>query len=307
MLKRSRIFLFFFCMTATQYVLALTFPLPNGGSTVVGKIQAMQTITGDSIVSLARRYDMGITELLEANPDAHLDQIYHPQQVFILPSQFILPNAPHRGIVINLAELRLYFYDLQKKEVITFPIGIGRQGWESPLGTTSILRKKADPTWRPTQHILQARLKDGVVLPKKVPPGPANPLGPYALYTAIPTILIHGSNDPSGVGRRSSSACFRLQPEAIESLYPLVPIGSPVTIVNQPIKIGWLGNDLYLEIHIPLEDQLIQHPEQLQEKMHQLVKKTIAKKQVKVDWSTADKAVIEQRGYPVKIGFMRNL
>ena len=281
---------------------ASTYELPSNGSTVVGDMNETRSVTGDTLVSLGRRYNLGIMELREANPQTKIDEVLPPGMDITLPTFFVLPNAPHKGIVINIAELRLYFYPPNTREVMTFPVGVGRQGWDSPLGETFIARKKADPTWIPTKHILESRLKDGVILPPVVHPGPDNPLGPYALYTGIPAILIHGSNDPSGIGRRSSSGCIRMQPEAIESFFDLIPPNLPVFIVDEPIKTGWLNNDLYMEVHIPLDDDAESDMTALLATMHKVVDAATAKRPAKIDWSIAERAAKEQRGYPIKIG-----
>ena len=281
---------------------ALNFALPNNESTVIGELKDTETVNGDTLPLLGRRYEMGIVELLEANPDFKMDETFTSGQKVILPTMFILPNAAHQGLVINLSELRLYFYRPNSREVMTFPVGVGRQNWDSPMGGSYIVRKKADPTWTPTAHIREHSLELGIDLPKSVLPGPENPLGPYALYTNVYAILIHGSNDASGIGRRSSSGCIRMQPEAIESFFDLIPVNMSVTFVDEPIKTGWLENDFYLEVHVPLEEDAQQPLSVVKEKMHQLVDAAIVKRPAKIDWDAADKAVEERRGYPIKIG-----
>lgn len=281
---------------------SLTYTLPTDGSTLIGDTQTVSAVTGDTVISLGRRYSSGIMELLEANPTLSMEQTYGPEQKVLVPSQFLLPNAAHKGLVINLAELRLYFYVPGTREVRTFPIGVGRQGWDTPLGETYISSKDANPTWVPTERIKAARLKDGVVLPNSVGPGPNNPLGPYRFRTGLSTILIHGSNDPSGIGRRSSSGCIRMQPEAVESIFNLVPVGLPVTFVDEPVKVGWLGNDLYLEAHIPLEDDPEDDPDTLIEYAHKIINTATQSRPANIDWTLVDQITKDQRGYPIKIG-----
>lgn len=282
---------------------ALTFDLPANGATLVGDVKTSPALLGDTLVNVARRYDLGYVELIEANPGIKPSASLSPEQKLVLPTEFILPDAPHRGMVINLSELRMYFYPPNTRQVMTFAVGIGREGgWDSPLGQMYIVRKKVDPTWTPTQHILESRLKDGVVLPKVVHPGPENPLGPYAFYTSVPAILIHGSNDASGIGRRSSSGCIRMQPEAIESFFDEVAIRSSVMIVEQPVKVGWRDNDLYIEVHVPLENNAGGSNHDLQSEAHRLIDRATAVRLATVNWSAVDDAVKEQHGYPVKIG-----
>lgn len=286
------------CLTAQS----LTYILPADGSTVIGNTQTVSAVTGDTLISLGRRYSSGIIELLEANPTLSLAQTYGPDQKVFVPTQFLLPNAPHKGLVVNLAELRLYFYVPGTHEVRTFPIGVGRQGWDTPLGETYISSKDANPTWVPTEHIKTARLKDGVKLPNSVGPGPDNPLGPYRFRTGLSAILIHGSNDPSGIGRRSSSGCIRMQPEAVESIFNLVPIGLPVTFVDEPVKVGWLGNDLYMEAHIPLEDDPEDDTDTLITYAHRIIDQETQSRPANIDWTLVDQIAKDQHGYPIKIG-----
>lgn len=294
----------FFCLSILFFhnVFALNFTLSADNDTVLGSLKKAKTISGDTLTSMARRFDMGIMELIEANPNLKLDKIYRADQPFTVPSEFILPDTPHKGIVVNLAELRLYFYVPNTNKLMTFPVGIGRQGWETPLGETYITGKKLNPTWTPTERIKSAHLDDGKRLPQIFLPGSDNPLGGRALYLAIPQILMHGSNDPAGIGRRSSAGCIRMQPEAIESFYPLVSKGLPVTFVDEPIKLGWRNNDLYVEVHMPLQDHLIHNTDPLKKELHDLIDKETAKYPALIDWKTANIAVDEQRGYPIKIG-----
>jgi L,D-transpeptidase ErfK/SrfK len=158
--------------------------------------------------------------------------------------------------VINLAELRLYYYPSDKNQVVTHPLGIGREGWSTPVGETQIIGKKKDPTWTVPESIRKEHEEAGDPLPPVVPPGPNNPLGGYALYLGIQGYLLHGTNKPFGVGMRVSHGCIRLYPEDIEEFYLQVPIGTKVRIINQPYKVGWLDGQLYIEAHRPLNEQI---------------------------------------------------
>ncbi len=282
--------------------LALTFDLPGNGTTTVGDIKEVSAVTGDTFVSIARRYGLGYVELIEANPTLKPEDTLESSQKILLPTEFILPNAAHRGLVINLAELRLYFYKPNTREVMTFPVGIGRAGWNTPLGLTNVAWKQADPTWHVSSTIKQARALEGVSLPDSVAPGPDNPLGQYAIHLGFNSILIHGSNDPGGIGRRSSSGCIRMQPEAIESFFNDIAVNSPVMIVDQPIKVGWLDNTLYLEVHEPLENDQGGHNHAMSDEAHQLVNIAIKNRPADIDWRSVDTIVEQQRGYPMQIG-----
>jgi L,D-transpeptidase ErfK/SrfK len=278
---------------------ALTFPLPADGSTVMGATQTIRPIAGDTFSSIGRRYQVGIVELFEANPNLSIDKTYGPEQDVLIPTEFILPNAPHAGLVINLAEVRVYFYRPGTKTVMTFPVGIGRGGSDTPLGQTLVVAKITDPTWTPTAETREDHADDATPLPDQVKPGPDNPLGQYELRLGWPHYLMHGSNDASGIGRRSSSGCIRMQPEAIESIFKLVPKGLLVTTVDQPIKVGWKGNDFYIESHIPLESE---SNDDLLKQGHKVIDEAIAKRHAIIDGSLADQAIIEHLGYPIKIG-----
>lgn len=285
-----------------ENVSALTYDLPGNGSTVIGNMKESASVPGDTLVSVARRYDLGYVELLEANPAVKASDELNDKQHLVLPTEFILPDAAHQGLVINVAELRLYFYKPGTRQVISFPVGIGRQGWNTPLGQTYVVRKQLDPTWHVSSTIKKARLLDGVVLPDQVPPGPENPLGGHAIHLGFNSILMHGSNDPSGIGRRSSSGCIRLQPEAIESIYDDIAVRSSVMIVDQPVKVGWRDNALYVEVHEPLQDEQGQHNHDLMAEMRQLVDRVTASRPADIDWTAAENAVRDQLGYPIKIG-----
>lgn len=233
---------------------ALTFNLPSGGDSVVGHVQWTQAMPGDTFSDIGRRYDVGYYQLVEANPGVNPDQP-QPGSIIVVPTRFILPPVPRRGVVVNLAELRVYYYPPNTNQVMTFPIGIGREGWDTPVGVMHIIEKTVNPTWNVPQSIRDDRAKEEVFLPKSVPPGPDNPLGGYRMRLSKPTYLVHGTNDYRGVGRRSSSGCLRLYPEDIETLFERVKVGTPVTIVDMSYKTGWEGGKLYFEAHVPLQEQ----------------------------------------------------
>jgi L,D-transpeptidase ErfK/SrfK len=233
------------------------FLLKSPDQEVVGTLQVIHARHEDTFVDIARTYNLGFDELLEANPDVDPWLPGEGTRV-ILPTQFILPNAPHEGIVINLASKRLFWYLPADEEgvraVMTFPIGIGLQGTATPTGITTVTQKVPNPTWFVPAAIRAEYAAEGTPLPKQVPPGPDNPLGSHALLLGMPSYLIHGTNRPAGVGMRVSHGCVRLFPENIERLYSEVTVGEQVTIVDQPWLVGWHDNRLYLEAHPPLED-----------------------------------------------------
>ncbi|MDX1604974.1 MAG: L,D-transpeptidase family protein [Candidatus Competibacterales bacterium] len=245
-------------LLATGALQAATYPLPPPGVDVVGQDRTIRTRHEDTLVDLASEHRLGYDEILLANPqvDRWLPGEGTP---VILPGRHILPDSPRRGIVLNLAERRLYYYPEPEPGdtpvVVTYPVGIGRVDWQTPLGMTRIVTKQANPAWHPPESIRQEHLAQyGEPLPAMIPPGPDNPLGPYALRLSIPGYLIHGTNKPYGVGSRVSHGCVRLYNEDIGDLFRQVPLNTPVAIVNQPIKVGLAGGTVYLEAHPPLEE-----------------------------------------------------
>ena len=233
------------------------FTLRGEHDDVVGHLQVTRAHAEDTLSDIARRFNIGYEEIMRANPgvDPWLPREGTP---VVLPTQFVLPDAPHSGVVINLAALRLYYFPPAKKgepqTVITHPIGIGQIGWSTPVGNTTITRKKADPIWYPPASVRKEHAEDGEVLPKQVPPGPDNPLGRYAFTLDWPSYLIHGTNQPYGVGLRASHGCIRLYPEDIAQLFDQIPVGTKVTVVNQPQVYGYRGDTLYLQSYPALDD-----------------------------------------------------
>ena len=205
--------------------------------------------------------------------------------------------------MVNLAKMRLYYFRDPGKEPITHPIGIGQEGLATPTGQTKIVRKAVGPSWYPTARMREAK----PWLPQRIPTGPANPLGSHALYLGWPTFLIHGSNKPWGIGRRVSSGCMRMYPEDIVSLFDQVPTGTPVTIVDQPILVGWLDDGLYLEANptqtqsIEIENSADITPKPLNKKMRAMITEAAGVAADHIDWSVVEKTVRERRGIPVRI------
>jgi L,D-transpeptidase ErfK/SrfK len=250
------------------------FVIDSPEQSVVGVPQVVFTREGDALPDFAREYGLGYDEVVAANPDT---DIWLPgdNTPVLLPTQFVLPNAPREGVVLNIASKRLFYYpkdsivrdpetgDIRSQVVLTFPIGIGRVGWETPLGSTLVTAKAVDPHWWVPASVRKEHAEMGDPLPAVVPPGPDNPLGSRVLQLDIPGYLIHGTNKPFGVGMRVSHGCVRLYPENIELLYELVAIGEPVKIINDPYLLGRLGDDWYFEAHAPLEDDTVGAPERL--------------------------------------------
>lgn len=233
---------------------AEVYDLPAKGNDLIGHSLHIKTAYEDTFVALARRYNVGYRELELANPGVD-PWLPGDGTAITIPKRYILPDAPRQGIVVNLAEMRLYYYPPKSSQyagkVFTYPMGIGRQGWSTPLGTTTITHKKAHPAWHPPKSIRKEHAAKGDPLPQVVPAGPDNPLGQYAMYLGFPTYLMHGTNKPAGIGMRVSHGCLRLFPEDIAALFSMVKAGTKVTIVNQPYKFGWHDDELYMEAHPP--------------------------------------------------------
>ncbi len=297
-----------------QAALAETWMLPPAHIDLFGQIRTTQAGRKDTLLDIARVYDIGQTEIVLANPDIDRWMPDDGSKV-VLPSRHIFPQVARKGLIINLPEMRLYYFPKSKKNgtptVMTFPIGIGRMDWETPLGLSKITEKRKDPTWIPPESIKKNRIANGdPPLPDIVPPGPDNPLGRYAMRLSIGSgsYLIHGTIKPYGVGMRVSSGCIRLYPEDIENLFDKVPIGTQVNIINQPIKFGWLLDQLYIELHPPLEEdntKYTNYPETVHETLNEFLKTKKSLKHLSIDFEidheALEKAIQEKKGMPVLI------
>lgn len=236
---------------------AATYPLLPDDRSLVGEVEETHILSGETLLDVARRHDVGLDELEDANPgvDPWLPAV---GQRIVIPSRYLLPRAPQDGIVVNLPERRLYYFPPSASQVhrvvMTYPVGIGTEGRVLPAVSTRIVEKKVDPPWVVPDSILAEHEAAGDPLPKVVPPGPGNPLGRHALRLGLPTYLIHGTDHPYGVGMRISHGCLRMYPEDIEELFARVAVGTSVRIVDQPYKAGWDGGALYLEAHPPLAE-----------------------------------------------------
>lgn len=286
----------------TGIAAALRFTLPSNGDNVVGSVQWVQTRPGDNFNLIMRRYDIGYFQLIEANPGINPDNI-PPGTIVVIPSRFVIPPVPHKGIVLSLAELRLYYFSPDNHTLYVYPVGIGRQGWMTPPGTTKVVEKTVNPVWVVPESIKKDRAKDGVALPGSVQPGPENPLGFYRMRLGIQnlTYLIHGTNDYTGVGRRSSSGCVRMLPEDVEALFPQVSVGTPVTILNSPYKVGKFKNKFYLEAHEPLQEEKSNGEADLVAMKH-CVNTALKPYSGTVYWDKANQVAKRSNGTPQVIG-----
>ncbi len=276
---------------------------PPQRSRLIGGLETTVTKYEDTLVHLARKYNVGFVEIRAANPG--VDPWLPGSGVKItIPTQPIIPDAPHKGVVINLSEMRMYFFYDPHEPPATYPIGIGRSGLTTPLGPTTIARMSIDPTWRPTDRM---RAEDPT-LPAVVPPGPENPMGTHAMYLGWPSYAIHGTDKPYSIGRRLSSGCIRMYPEDIITLYDNVKVGTEVTVVDQPVKTAWVDDQFYIQVH-PTQEQsdLLSHDSMtkpdypLRDDDIQKIIKEAGVDAALIDWVKMRTAVKERRGIPVII------
>lgn len=270
---------------------------------VVGEVQITYANAEDTFVEFARTYGLGFDELRDANPrvDPWLPGQGTP---VVLPTRFVLPDAPREGVVLNVAVKRLFYYpptsDGEQRVVETWPIGIGREEWATPVGETTVVARARDPVWFVPASIRKEHEEMGDPLPAQVPPGPDNPLGSRVLQLGLPGYLIHGTNKPAGVGMRVSHGCVRLYPEDIEYLYDRVPVGTPVRIVNQPLLLARHGNDLLLEAHPPLAEDTRDLRNELADAVTQSAQ-AMPNGAADVNDARVARVAAEHRGFPISI------
>ncbi len=246
------------------------FLIGSADDAVIGAPQIVLAGETDTLSDLAREYGLGYDEIVAANPTLN-PWLPGRDTAVLLPTEYVLPDGPREGIVLNVAAKRVFYFpeppaetdDGTSQVVLTFPVGIGRVGWETPLGEASVISKAVDPTWYPPISVRQEHAELGDPLPAVVPPGPDNPLGTRVLKLDMPGYLLHGTNQPYGVGMRVSHGCVRLYPENIEWLYDLVDVGESVRIVNEPYLLGRRDGEWYFEAHAPLEDDSMEPAERL--------------------------------------------
>jgi len=282
---------------------AETLVLPPVDIDLVGEISVTNARQEDTLLDIARRFDIGQDEIVLANPDVDRWLPGADTQV-VVPTRYILPRAERTGLVLNVPEMRLYYFPAsaqgQPALMQTYPVSIGRMDWSTPVGKAKVSSKTKNPSWRPPQSIREEAEARGEPLPDLIPPGPNNPLGDYALRLNLPGYLIHSTNKPFGVGMRVTHGCVRMYPEDIEILFPAVPVGTAVQIVDQPIKIGWLFDTLFIEVHPPLEEKK-QEPAVLVETAMDLVNAAWEQRPLVLNAQALKKALEEQSGIPVPI------
>ena len=290
-----------FAVLAGTSAMSATYTI-HGSDTVIGEVQRVVAKHEDTLLDMGRTYGVGYEEIRAANPGVDPWLPGEGTQVLI-PSQFILPDAPREGIVVSLAENRLYFFPPfkpgEEPSVVTYPISVGKMDWKTPLGLTRIVNKRVKPTWYPPESVRKEHEADGRPLPRAVPPGPDNPLGEYAMRLGIPggAYLIHGTNRPAAVGMPVTHGCIRMYPEDIEQFFKMVAVNTSVRIIHQPYKMGWKGEELFMEVHAPAEGEGPADDRSLTDITRLLVSAT-QDRSVVVDWAKAEQTFNDARGIP---------
>jgi L,D-transpeptidase ErfK/SrfK len=237
---------------------AEVYELPPEGNDVIGAVSSVIARADDTLIDIARRHGLGYEDIVLANPGV---DTWLPGEgtTIVLPTRFVLPSVPRKGVVLNLAEYRMYYYPEPKAGeppvVMTYPMSIGRMDWKTPLGLTRIVAKVRNPSWYPPDSVRKEHEEEGRPLPRVVPAGPDNPLGRHSMRLGLTSgaYLIHGTNRPAGVGMQVTHGCVRMFPEDIEFLFDQVSINTEVRIINEPVKMGWDGEQLHLEVHRALD------------------------------------------------------
>lgn len=289
---------FTFALPSMVYAAAYNMPAP--GNDIVGEYYIVEANPGETLISIGANYDIGLHEMLEANPNISPQHVRAGQKV-VIPTAYILPKF-RQGIVINLAELRLYYFDNASNKVYTYPVGLGRREWRTPTAEAKISAKVNDPVWHVPESIADFVFEQtGRVLPEAMPPGPENPLGKHALYLTLNGYLIHGTNQPWSIGKLISSGCIRLHNADMDELFELAKVGDPVYIIHHPYKVGWKGGTLYLEAHVPVSiDDPLGKLNILS--INQVLKEYLRDSNYRVDWHLVDRIIKHPNGIPNAVG-----
>jgi L,D-transpeptidase ErfK/SrfK len=285
---------------------AVEYELRDDGGAIFGKVERIRTRYEDTLIEIARKYSLGYEELMRVNKSVDPWLPGEGTQV-VIPGQRLLPPGEREGIVVNLPEHRMYFFRPPDKDarptVLTFPVSVGKMDWRTPIGATKVVSKQKNPSWYPPESVRAEHEARGDPLPKVVGPGPENPLGAHALRLAIPggSYLIHGTNNPDAVGMAVTHGCLRMYPEDIERLFDLTPVGTRVTLINEPVKISRFGGEVWLEVHPPVDEKgqvLTVDIEVFEARLNEL----LGESEVIIDWEMALRALREATGMPVLVG-----
>jgi L,D-transpeptidase ErfK/SrfK len=285
---------------------ASVFELPADGSAVIGADTTITAHYEDTLLDIARRYSLGYDEIIRANPGIDMWLPGEGRQI-LLPNRRILPPGPREGVIVSLPEHRLYYFPKTKKGerriVITYPVSIGKMGRNTPLGQTYVAAKIAHPSWYPPESIRKEHAESGDPLPRVVGPGPDNPLGDYKIRLAFGdgTYEIHGTNNPTAVGLAITHGCIRMYPEDVAVLFPLLPVGTPVRLINVPVKVAWVDGELLLEAHPPV-DARGQSLEPDVDKFSDLLRAAVGEATLAIHWDYAREVLQKADGIIATVG-----
>ncbi len=295
-----------FALCAAQSAHATVYPLTSRDEAVVGSDQTVETVYEDTLYDLARRYSLGSEEIIRVNPGVD-PWIPGAGKQITVPGRHILPPGPREGIVVNLPEHRLYYYPKPNRdgtrEVVTYPVSIGKMDWRTPLGLTHVIQKQKDPKWYPPESVRKEHAAAGDPLPAVVPAGPDNPLGEYAMRLAAGngTYLIHGTNNPIAVGLAVTHGCVRMYPDDVAALFPLIPVGTPVRLINDPVKVAWVDGELLLEAHPPVDAEG-QSFEPNIDQFAELLRAAVGNTTVAIHWDYAREVLQKADGVIATVG-----
>lgn len=293
---------------------AARFTITPEAPDLVGELHLTTTVSADTLSDLARAYHQGYYEMRLANPGVDPWLPGDGAEV-VVPNLYVLPAAPRQGIVVNVPEMRMYYYPgpargkggrdtASSGEVMTFPISIGRQNWVTPHGNMKIVAKAKDPAWYPPESIREEHAAEGDPLPRVVPPGPDNPLGRHALRLSAAGYLIHGTNKPYGIGMRVTHGCIRMYPKDVETVFDSVRVGTAVHVVNQPYKVGLAWGRIFLEAHPHLDEDAALFSDQYSTVVR-LILERVKAYDVKLEWEQVRAALKARDGVPREVGTFR--
>ena len=295
--------------TASQ---ATVYEIPADGTPVVGADTHIKTEYKDTLLDIARRNSLGYYEIIRANPGVDMWLPGEGTDV-MLPGRRILPPGPREGIVVNLPEHRLYYYPKPKRGekpvVITYPVSIGKMDWKTPIGETRVIQKEKHPNWYPPEGVRKEHLANGDPLPPVVKAGPDNPLGDYAMRLAAGngTYLIHGTNNPMAVGMAITHGCVRMYPEDVAALFPLIPVGTKVWLINEPLKVAFVDGELLMEAHPPVDDEGQNTEEANTELLSSKLDQALGTTTVAINWDLTKQALQAANGIPTLVGLQADL
>ena len=311
-MMRAAIFAFLGLSLFATTSQATVYEIPPDGTSVVGTDTHIKTVYKDTLLDIARRNSLGYYEIIRANPGVDMWLPGEGTDI-MLPGRRILPPGPREGIVVNLPEHRLYYYPKPKRGekpvVITYPVSIGKMDWTTPIGETHVIQKEKHPNWYPPEGVRKEHIANGDPLPAVVKAGPDNPLGDYAMRLAAGngTYLIHGTNNPMAVGMAITHGCVRMYPEDVAALFPLIPVGTKVWLINEPVKVAFVDGDLLMEAHPPVDDEGQNTEEPNTELLSSKLDQVLGNTTVAINWDVTKQALQAANGIPILVGLQADL